>query len=326
MGNKKILPNLYLRYRTYYWAGRVDGQLKWIKLSRDYQEALFKYAELQTDNRNDGTVGSAIHKYRTEILPELSRKTQEDRIFQLDRLNRVFGMMKLESIEPPHIQRYLQIREHKVAANREIKLLSQIYRRARVWGWTTTNPCADVYYHRERARDRELTDAEFVKIQEYAAPGLRAIIQVAYLTGLRRGDLLTLTLDDIEDGGLRKRTRKTDKRQFYRWTAALRSAVNLAISSRVVPKVRGINESRWLFTNRRGGQISVTGFNSAWRRLKDRCEITDLHFHDIRGKAATDAKRKGGIEYAQSLLGHDNLSQTEAYVQTKSTDSVDPVQ
>jgi integrase len=170
-----------------------------------------------------------------------------------------------------------------------------------------------------------MTDAEFIQLQEEAAPVIRAVIQVAYLTGMRRGDLLDLRTTDLEDAGIRNRQNKTSKKQYFNWSPSLRAAVNLALSARVTPKVRKINEPKWLFTNRKGQQVTRTGFNSAWRRLRDKCSIEDLHFHDIRGKAATDAKRKGGIEYAQSLLGHDNISQTESYIQSKSTESVEPV-
>ena len=325
MTNKRILPNLYRRYNVYYYVARVDKKLKWIRLSSDYQEALHKYADLRGDSSADGTVAGAIRKYRSEVLPELAPKTQEDRAYQLDRLDRVFGKMQLDSVKPPHIQTYLHKHEHKVAANREIKLLSQIYRRARVWGQTDSNPCKDVYYHTEKSRDREMTDAEFIHLQEEAAPVIRAVIQVAYLTGMRRGDLLDLRTTDLEDAGIRNRQNKTSKKQYFNWSPSLRAAVNLALSARVTPKVRKINEPKWLFTNRKGQQVTRTGFNSAWRRLRDKCSIEDLHFHDIRGKAATDAKRKGGIEYAQSLLGHDNISQTESYIQSKSTESVEPV-
>lgn len=326
MGNKKILPNLYQRYQVYYYVGRVDGKLKWIRLSDDYQEALRKYADLRTDVSSDGTVNSAIMKYKEELLPSLSEKTQSDRVYQLDRLINVFGSMQLNAVTPKHIQQYLHKRDKKVAANREIKLLSQIYRRARVWGMTESNPCEDVYYHSEKPRDRELTDSEFIEIQQKAYPWLRSMIQIAYLTGLRRGDLLNLKMNDIEDAGIRKKTNKTGKKVYFTWTPALRKAVNLAIDFRVMPKVRQINEPSWLFTNRSGNKVSATGFNSAWRRLRDKCGIQDLHFHDIRGKAATDAKTKRGIEYAQALLGHDNVSQTEAYIQTKSTDKTRPLQ
>ena len=326
MGGKRIMPNLYLRHRVYYYVGRVSGKVKWIRLSDNFKEALIKYADLRGDSSVDGTVSSAIHKYRTEVLPSKAKKTQADRAYQLDRLDKVFGRMPLDSVKPKHMQEYLTQRDKPIAANREVKLLGQIYRRARVWGLATTNPVEDVYYNPEKSRDRELTDAEFIQLQETALPTVRAVIQFAYLTGMRRGDLLTLKITDLEDEGIRNRQNKTDRKQYFSWTPALRMAAKAAMACRSTPKVRYINTPAWLFTNRKGQQITVTGFNSSWRRLRTKCGLTDLHFHDIRGKAATDAKRKGGIEYAQALLGHENVSQTEAYIQTKSTERVDPLQ
>jgi integrase len=304
---------------------RVSGKVKWIRLSADYQEALHKYADLRSDVRNDGTVSSAIIKYRTEILPRRAKKTQEDRGYQLDRLDRVFGSTPLGTVKPPHIQTYLTSHEFEVAANREIKLLSTIYRHAINWGFCTINPCQGAFYHKETPRDREVTDDEFIMLQKKACESVRAIIQIAYLTGMRKGDILDLKLTDLEEAGIRNRQNKTEKKQIFSWTPALRATVKLATSARKATKVSGIRAEKWLFTNRKAKQITVTGFNSAWRRLRERCNLADMHFHDIRAKAITDAKRKGGIDYAQTLAGHENQSQTEAYIRSKQTDIVEPV-
>jgi integrase len=48
-------------------------------------------------------------------------------------------------------------------------------------------------------------------------------------------------------------------------------------------------------------------------------------FHDIRAKAITDAKEKGGLDYAQALGGHENRDQTERYIKSKSVDIIEPV-
>jgi len=39
-----------------------------------------------------------------------------------------------------------------------------------------------------------------------------------------------------------------------------------------------------------------------------------FRFHDIRRKAATDAERQGGREYARQLLGHRKQSTTAIYI------------
>ena len=51
-----------------------------------------------------------------------------------------------------------------------------------------------------------------------------------------------------------------------------------------------------------------------WRRLKVRAELMDIHFHDLRAKAITDAKRRHGRDFAQALAGHASGDMTDAYV------------
>jgi len=51
-----------------------------------------------------------------------------------------------------------------------------------------------------------------------------------------------------------------------------------------------------------------------WRRLKVRAELIDIHFHDLRAKAVTDAKRKHGRDFARALAGHESGEMTDDYV------------
>ena len=147
---------------------------------------------------------------------------------------------------------------------------------------------------------------------------MRAIIKIAYLTGLRRGDILDLKLSEIEDNGIRRRQGKTGQRQLFEMTSSLSAAINLAKSAR---KTRNLV---YLSTNNKAQKITETGFNSAWRRLRNNCNLEQFHFHDIRGKALSDARRKGGIDYAQMLGGHESRSQTEVYMRSRDTAIVRP--
>ena len=81
-----------------------------------------------------------------------------------------------------------------------------------------------------------------------ADPTLRAIIDIAYLTGMRRGDILGLQLSDESDEGLFNQQNKTGKRQLFSWTPDLHAAVRAAKQAR---KTRNL---RWLFSNAKGQQ------------------------------------------------------------------------
>ncbi len=308
------------KHRVYYYVTYVGGKKKWIRLSDDYQKALYKYADLEGNPQNTGLVRDTLDRYSVEILPSLTRKTVGTRLYQLKKLKNVFGDMKLESVEPPHIQQYLDMREAKVSANREIKLLSTIYRYAISWGLCKSNPCQGTFYHKESARNRYITDSEMSEIRKHADPMYQAIIDLAYITGMRRGDILSLKLIDIdEDHGIYNQQGKTGKRQLFTWTSGLHKVVANAKRAR---KTRNLI---YLFTNTHGQQITDTGFNSAWRRIRNRAGIDDVTFHDIRAKSLTDAKEIGGLDYAQALGGHANQGMTEQYIKKRETEVVKPL-
>jgi len=83
----------------------------------------------------------------------------------------------------------------------------------------------------------------------------------------------------------------------------------------------------YLFTNTHGQQMTSTGFNSAWRRLrnKEAVNLSDVNFHDIRAKAITDVYQERGLDDAQKLGGHQNRDQTERYIKKKKIQGVEPV-
>ena len=317
---KNLPPRMFHKHGAFYYVTRIDGKLKWFRLDKDYQLALYKYADMEGKTTDKGTVSGLIQRYRSDVLPGKAAKTQADRKWQLDRLDKVFGKMRLEAVTPPHIQQYLDKREKKIAANREIKLLSTLYRHAFSWGLCGSNPCEGAFYHPEPGRDRYITDAEFERLKAKSDPMMRSVIEFAYLVGARRQDILKLERRDITDDGVYIRQGKTGKRQLFYMTPELERVIKSA--KRVNRKAKNL---KYLFTNKKGQQITATGFNSAWRRLRVAADLADVNFHDIRAKAITDAYQDRGLDYAQKLGGHENRDQTEHYIKKKNTDGVDPI-
>ena len=317
---KNLPPRMFHKHGAFYYVTRINGKQKWFRLDKDYQLALYKYADMEGKTTDKGTVSGLIQRYRSDVLPGKAAKTQADRKWQLDRLDKVFGKMRLEAVTPPHIQQYLDKREKKISANREIKLLSTLYRHAISWGLCSSNPCESAFYHPEPGRDRYITDAEFERLKTNSDPMMRAVIEFAYLVGARRQDILKLERKDITDDGVYIRQGKTGKRQLFYMTPELDRVIKSA--KRVNRKAKNL---KYLFTNKKGQQITATGFNSAWRRLREAVGLVDVNFHDIRAKAITDAYQERGLDYAQKLGGHENRDQTEHYIKKKNTDGVEPI-
>lgn len=312
-------PHLHKKGRVYYYVTAQGGKRTWIRLSDRYAEALAQWAKLEGRDYAGVKVADGIDRYLLECLGGLAEVTQAEYRRMGVLLRAVFGHMRFVEVEPHHIAAYLDTKQARVSANREITLLQTVFAYAMRWGWCTQNPCRGVRRHTEKRRERYITDAEFMTIKAAADEQWRCILDLAYLTAMRRGDILNLRLSDITDQALVIRQGKTGARQAFELTAALQSVL---IRSRRLRRRVG---SLWLFCARDGQPYSVSGWNSAWRRLVARTGLEDLHFHDIRAKALTDANREAGRDYAQALAGHASGEMTEAYVRARDTQTVRPL-
>ncbi len=321
--DKGLPPRMYKRGEVYYHACWIDRKLKWTRLSANKAEALTLWAAIEGQStvpgEKTGTIGAAIARYEGEILPALRPRTQEDYHRILKALRDVFGHMRIESLRRPDVAGYLDRRSAKVAANREIAVLSSVFAYSIRWGWAEENPCLGVRRNKEKPRKRYITDAEMEKLRQCADEQWKCIIDLAYLTSMRRGDIMKLRLDQCTEEGLLVAQEKTGARVLYTWTPALRA---------VVSKARGLRRrigSLSLFASQDGTPYTVSGWNSAWRRLLAKSEVDDCHFHDIRAKSLTDASKIGGRDYAQALAGHADGSMTEVYIRDREFTHVRPL-
>lgn len=319
--NKHLPPRMQLRHGAFYHLCYVDGKQKWTKLGNTFGEAMQAYVEREGIERTGSTVKDAITRYQLEILPSLAPKTQEERTRQSATLIKVFGHMHLKAVKPPHIAAYLDKREAKVAANREITYLSAVYTKAIRWGWCEANPCANVERNKESRRTRYITDAELDALKAQASEQLACIIDLAYLTAIRKADLLRIRLSDLREDGLYVLPAKTQD-STGQAMLILYSPALLDVKARA-KALRRRASSMYLFATRDGTPHSISGFNSMWRRLKARCGLEDLHFHDIRAKALTDAKRARGSDYAQALGNHASVTTTEGYIKQRELNVVE---
>jgi integrase len=122
--------------------------------------------------------------------------------------------MRLDSIAPHHIYAYLDANPAKVAANRDVSVMSCIFQLAIRKGLLSLNPCRQVSRNPEKPRDRYVEDAEFQAVKALASPQMQSIMDLAYMTAMRRSDLLSLRMDAITPDGIRVVQSKTGKRQI----------------------------------------------------------------------------------------------------------------
>jgi integrase len=172
-----------------------------------------------------------------------------------------------------------------------------------------TNPTYGVKRHKEAVRDRLITQDEYQAIWDHAPAQLRAIMDVCYQAGQRIGDVLALRLASITKGGIYFQQEKTGKRLMVEMTPELEEAI--ARAKGLHSNVRGLT----LFHGRGGKPLSYKGVYDAFKRACKRAGVEDAGLHDLRAKAATDAKKQG--KNPTHLLGHSTESTTTRYLRSR---------
>jgi len=315
--NLHLPPGVRIVKGRYYHQTTAGGKRISTPLGKTYSEAIARWTALAAP-LHGSTVGHAIDRYILDILPQKAPRTQNDYIQYTIPLRRVFGHMGLSEVRPTHIAQYLDKSKGKKLANRQIALLSGVYKAAMRWGWVDTNPCKGVQRNPEKRRNRYVSQDELETLKSAGDEQMKLLIEFAYITGLRKGDILNLTLADVSAEGISVQTGKTGKRLVFEMSPGLR---------KLLPQIKALPRkarSIMLFARRDGRAYTSSGFDSIWQRLKSRAGV-DVTFHDIRGTAITDAKRKAGLDYAQSLAGHDSRDTTEGYVRARDVEKVRPL-
>lgn len=325
--NLSLPLRMYLKHGAFYYVNKAG---KWLRLSDNKAVALAKWAELEGgtptvdngDTYQQGTVGGLIQRYMIEIAPKKAPRTYQDNQQEAANLLKVFAKVAAASIRPMHIARYLDVRGVKapVRANREISLLSHVFSHAMRWGVMDANPCIGVAKHTEKGRDRYVTDQEFEAVKNMASPLISALMEFAYLTALRKGDILAMRRDQITEEGIWVKQSKTGAKQLYVWSPGLRKVVDRVNQLHTI--VRGLH----LFCNRRGQPYTDAGIKAMWNRVQVKWADAGgnrFTFHDIRAKALTDAKGKGMD--AQAMAGHATQAMTDHYIKQREVKRVTPL-
>jgi len=324
---------------------------KLFRLGSKIHEAYQVWATKLGVQANVKSIGDLLDRYALEVIPKKAAASQISNQSQLAKIRKVFGAMPLLPFRPQLVYQYVDARSKKnkdpetgkvtggkIAAHREIELLSHAYTKAVEWGYIDKHPFkGEVRLEGEAPRERYVEDWEVVEILSLESKRksgsvlmIQAYLRLKLLTGMAQGDLLRLRMDEnIQQDGIHNQRHKTKgttgKRTIYAWTAELQEAVRMALEAR--PK-----QSPFLFCNREGkGYVNeklgrASGWKSMWQRFMERVveetKVTE-HFteHDLRAKVASDAAT---LEHARSLLAHAD-SRTTSRVYRRKAEIVKPL-
>lgn len=329
--NRKLPPNLYVRRRTrkngkvwvaYYYRG-ADG--KDVHLGSDLDMARIKWAEFEAADKpmDLRIMRSIFDRYISDVLPKKASRTQSDNLKEIKQLRKVFDDAPIDALTPAMIAQYRDGRKAKVRANREIATLSHVFNTAREWGLTTKeNPCRGVKKNKETPRDYYAKDIVWDAVYRQAVPELKDAMDLAYLTGQRPADVISLRKTDVEGDWLLVKQGKTAHkvRVIMRQDGADNSLGTL------LKQIASRNEhfvSPYLILSARGRRVTQHMLRDRWEAAREAAQksaieagdpelgamIREFQFKDIRPKAATEIN---DLKEASRLLGHTEEEITRA--------------
>lgn len=288
----------------------------------DSQESLQRYAAIVRNIATTGepepsrtvpTVAALVERYKAHLEAELAATGEPAAIARaLKGLVEMFGQDPAESIGTA---KFITLRDSWASrltittVNKYHGYVLNLFRWAgmnelvpsSVWHNLKTVP--KLKPHRSAAKpSKEVGPVEWSIVERtlpHVSETVRYIILMQWYTGMRSGEVLTMTLDQIIDGVYRPRSHKN------KWRGHVREIP-------LGPKALAIIERR------KADGLLFRGYSSAsyGRAITRACEAHEIprwHPHQLRHARSTDALSKHGVAAARALLGHKSLSMVSRY-------------
>ena len=175
-----------------------------------------------------------------------------------------------------------------------------------------------------------LSSTEIKKILEYLKTSQYELLyKMALYTGMRQGELLALSWEDIDLKNKIIHVYKTFKRVYeykdentktlvnkIQTTKSETSVRDIPISDNLFPLLKKINNKNgYLFTDITGEILSAKIVYNEWLRLLKACNINKIKFHALRHTFASNLLQNNvDIKTVSDLLGHSDIKITQIYL------------
>jgi len=230
------------------------------------------------------------------------------------------GEAAIEQTDYLSLRKYLAVlKEHNLKSrsiSRKISCLRSFFKFLTREGYLKTNPVLSLSSpKREKHLPSFLTEEEITKLVE-APQGKddkslrdRAILETFYSTGMRIGELVGLSLDDVDFIAAVIKAKGKGKKE--RLLPIGEKALN-AIKNYIDQRSKKSND---VFLNKNGKRISDRGVrNIVYKYIRLASLRGGISPHSLRHSFATHLLNRGAdLRSVQELLGHVNLSTTQIY-------------
>ena len=226
-------------------------------------------------------------------------------------LRRALDGRRLREISPWLVEKYkrerlaAKVKERPIrptTINRELSCLRRMFNLARQWGKAEQNPVRGVkFFPEDGQRERILSPDEIQPLLGACTDAWRPIVLLALNTGMRRGEILGLTWEQVDLSHRVITLTKTKSGKIRR--VPMNDLVWEAL--RKLPRT-----GPTLF----GGDRRCGAIRTTWLAICERAGLSGVRFHDLRHTAATYMVLGGqDLATVKEILGHSTVTLTMRY-------------
>ena len=273
--------------RTYYYAWRGGPRLVGEPGSPEFMQS---YNEAIESRRvpDQSRFRALVTAYKSSSdYSRLADSTKRVWAPWLDRISEYFGDLRIAQFDRsekmrPIIRRWrTRWAEKPRTADLGMQVLSRVLSHAVDLGRVASNPCEGISHLYSADRSQIIwTEADISALQATCSEDVANAVDLAAHTGLRLGDLLRLSWSHVGEDAIRITTGKSKHRReaFIPLYDDLRVVLG-RIPRRSTAVLSNVHRRPW----------TANGFGTAFNRAKIAAGLNDrdLHFHDLRGTAAT---------------------------------------
>lgn len=311
---------------------RLTDAKKW---AQHTESAIREGRYFKTAEARKHTFGDLVDRYIREVLPKKSASARKIQAAQMEWWKEQIGHHTLADVSPAKISECrdkLSLGTTKrgmirapATVNRYLAALSHAFNVAvDEWEWLESSPIRKVKKEKEpRGRVRFLSDDDvsltgekiegertrlLKACQQSSNTYLYPVVVLALSTGMRQGEIMNLTWDDVDlrQGRITLHETKNDERRVV---PLVGKALELFQEH---AKVRRI-DTQHLFPSKTKKDRPID-LRAPWLEALKVAEIEDFRFHDIRHSAASYLAMNGAtLAEIAEVLGHKTLQMVKRY-------------
>ena len=317
--------SIYQRGNIWWVQVYIDGKavVQSSKSSKKSDAVKLRNQLLGKKERGELSGGAAEKVLIGELLDDVLRSDIKDSTRYIwgkvieKNIRPFFGSLRARRLSTDRMEDYRQKRKAEgrsdATVNRELSILRTAFHNARK---RTPPKVVSVPYfpmvQETTVRKGFLSDQQYAALRDALPDDLRPLFITAYITGIRKGELLATTWPQVDfESRLITLEHGETKNQEARSVPIISGDMFNSLFSEKQKHDSLWPRSPWVFTRR--GEL-IKDFKWAWRAACKTAGVPDLNFHDLRRTAVRNMRRAGIPQVIRmKISGHKTDSMERRY-------------